>query len=193
MKRGGPAVWKHRTPPPSNWVEIAPATDICLVLVLPAGTKAEADLIKTTSAVEFRTLTEDELGIWLAQQAQQACGTTIVPEAAALLVRTVVNPDALDEGDHTFTLSAENRGGTVGTGTGTIDDHGGGVKYADVAPTGPTGLTPAPVTNTTALDDDRALSIADRGYVMETGKISLEGPAEELIADPRIREAYLGL
>lgn len=38
-----------------------------------------------------------------------------------------------------------------------------------------------------------ALSIADRGYVMETGKISLEGPAEELIADPRIREAYLGL
>lgn len=38
-----------------------------------------------------------------------------------------------------------------------------------------------------------ALSIADRGYVMETGKISLEGPAAELIADPRIREAYLGL
>ena len=38
-----------------------------------------------------------------------------------------------------------------------------------------------------------ALSIADRGYVMETGRISLEGPAAELIADPRIREAYLGL
>lgn len=38
-----------------------------------------------------------------------------------------------------------------------------------------------------------ALSIADRGYVMETGKISLSGTAEELIADPRIREAYLGI
>ena len=38
-----------------------------------------------------------------------------------------------------------------------------------------------------------ALSIADRGYVMETGRITLSGPAAELIADPRIREAYLGL
>jgi branched-chain amino acid transport system ATP-binding protein len=38
-----------------------------------------------------------------------------------------------------------------------------------------------------------ALSIADRGYVMETGTILLSGTAEELIADPRIREAYLGI
>lgn len=38
-----------------------------------------------------------------------------------------------------------------------------------------------------------ALQIADRGYVMETGRISMEGAAEELIADPRIREAYLGI
>ncbi len=38
-----------------------------------------------------------------------------------------------------------------------------------------------------------ALSIADRGYVMETGKIAMEGPASELIADPRIRETYLGI
>lgn len=38
-----------------------------------------------------------------------------------------------------------------------------------------------------------ALSIADRGYVMETGKILMSGTAEELIADPRIREAYLGI
>ena len=38
-----------------------------------------------------------------------------------------------------------------------------------------------------------ALSIANRGYVMETGTISLSGTAEELIADPRIREAYLGI
>ncbi|MDO5642942.1 MAG: ABC transporter ATP-binding protein [Paracoccus sp. (in: a-proteobacteria)] len=38
-----------------------------------------------------------------------------------------------------------------------------------------------------------ALKIADRGYVMETGQITMEGPAEALIADPRIREAYLGI
>lgn len=38
-----------------------------------------------------------------------------------------------------------------------------------------------------------ALSIADRGYVMETGRITMSGPAAELIADPRIREAYLGI
>ncbi|MEO0751601.1 MAG: ABC transporter ATP-binding protein [Pseudomonadota bacterium] len=38
-----------------------------------------------------------------------------------------------------------------------------------------------------------ALSIADRGYVMETGHIAMEGPAAELMDDPRIREAYLGV
>lgn len=38
-----------------------------------------------------------------------------------------------------------------------------------------------------------ALKIADRGYVMETGQITIDGPAEALIADPRIREAYLGI
>ncbi len=38
-----------------------------------------------------------------------------------------------------------------------------------------------------------ALKIADRGYVMETGRITMSGTAEELISDPRIREAYLGI
>lgn len=38
-----------------------------------------------------------------------------------------------------------------------------------------------------------ALKIADRGYVMETGRITMSGTAAELIADPRIREAYLGI
>ena len=38
-----------------------------------------------------------------------------------------------------------------------------------------------------------ALAISDRGYVMETGRIIMSGPAEELIADKRIREAYLGI
>lgn len=38
-----------------------------------------------------------------------------------------------------------------------------------------------------------ALSIADRGYVMETGQIIMSAPAEELLADDRVREAYLGV
>jgi branched-chain amino acid transport system ATP-binding protein len=37
-----------------------------------------------------------------------------------------------------------------------------------------------------------ALSIADRGYVMETGKIVMEGGGQELLADPTVVEAYLG-
>jgi branched-chain amino acid transport system ATP-binding protein len=38
-----------------------------------------------------------------------------------------------------------------------------------------------------------ALQIADRGYVMETGHITMQGAASALIADPRIRAAYLGI
>lgn len=37
-----------------------------------------------------------------------------------------------------------------------------------------------------------ALETADRGYVMVTGKIVLEGVSEQLQADPRIQDAYLG-
>ena len=38
-----------------------------------------------------------------------------------------------------------------------------------------------------------ALQIADYGYVLETGEVSLAGPSQELAADPRVIEAYLGL
>ena len=37
-----------------------------------------------------------------------------------------------------------------------------------------------------------ALEIANRAYVMETGTITVSGPAAELLADPKVREAYLG-
>ena len=37
-----------------------------------------------------------------------------------------------------------------------------------------------------------ALEIADRGYVLEAGQLSLEGPARELLANPNLRAAYLG-
>ena len=38
----------------------------------------------------------------------------------------------------------------------------------------------------------KALSIADRGYVLETGKIVLEGKASELLNDESVKKAYLG-
>ena len=38
-----------------------------------------------------------------------------------------------------------------------------------------------------------ALAIADRGYVMETGHIVLHGPAGELLRNPQVQQAYLGL
>ena len=37
-----------------------------------------------------------------------------------------------------------------------------------------------------------ALSIASRGYVLETGCITVSGTGEELMGNPRVREAYLG-
>ena len=37
-----------------------------------------------------------------------------------------------------------------------------------------------------------ALKIADRGYVLETGRITLEGSGRELLSNPAVRAAYLG-
>ena len=50
------------------------------------------------------------------------------------------------------------------------------------------GLTILVVEQNTVL----ALSVADRAYVLETGRIVLEGPASELKHNARVREAYLG-
>jgi branched-chain amino acid transport system ATP-binding protein len=38
----------------------------------------------------------------------------------------------------------------------------------------------------------RALSIAQRAYVMESGLITLSGQAKQLLSDPQVRAAYLG-
>ncbi|MDO9285987.1 MAG: ABC transporter ATP-binding protein [Aquabacterium sp.] len=38
----------------------------------------------------------------------------------------------------------------------------------------------------------RALGLADRGYVMESGLITMEGEAKALLDDPKVRAAYLG-
>jgi branched-chain amino acid transport system ATP-binding protein len=37
-----------------------------------------------------------------------------------------------------------------------------------------------------------ALKIADTGYVLETGRITLSGTGKEMLESPQVREAYLG-
>jgi len=38
-----------------------------------------------------------------------------------------------------------------------------------------------------------ALTLADRGYVLETGRIVMEGTGEELLKNPHVKKAYLGI
>jgi branched-chain amino acid transport system ATP-binding protein len=38
----------------------------------------------------------------------------------------------------------------------------------------------------------RALALANRGYVMESGEVTMSGPARQLLEDPKVRAAYLG-
>jgi branched-chain amino acid transport system ATP-binding protein len=42
-------------------------------------------------------------------------------------------------------------------------------------------------------DVRHSLSLSDRSYVLEHGRVVLEGKASELIDDPHIRAAYLGM
>jgi branched-chain amino acid transport system ATP-binding protein len=51
------------------------------------------------------------------------------------------------------------------------------------------GLTILVVEQNTAL----ALEVADHGYVLEQGRFAIQGPAPSLMADPRVRQAYLGI
>ena len=39
----------------------------------------------------------------------------------------------------------------------------------------------------------KALAVADRGYVLETGRVVLAGSGAALLADGQVREAYLGM
>ena len=39
---------------------------------------------------------------------------------------------------------------------------------------------------------NQAIAVADRGYVLETGCITLEGKGSDLLNDPKVRAAYLG-
>lgn len=41
-------------------------------------------------------------------------------------------------------------------------------------------------------NSEMALQIADRGYVLSSGKILIQGTAQELLSDPKVKQAYLG-
>ncbi|MEW6472764.1 MAG: ABC transporter ATP-binding protein [Actinomycetota bacterium] len=60
--------------------------------------------------------------------------------------------------------------------------------FAIVAELRSTGVTILLVEQNASL----ALQQADRGYVLEAGRMTLAGPADELMADERVRQAYLG-
>lgn len=90
-----------------------PAVDLCLLLVIPSGTKPEAAHLKQASAVEFRSLTEGDLVQWIAHQAQTACQTTIAADAAALLASYGGNDLALLAGE-LQKLAAYTNGGPIG-------------------------------------------------------------------------------
>lgn len=51
------------------------------------------------------------------------------------------------------------------------------------------GMTILVVEQNTAL----ALEVADHGYVLEQGHFAMEGPASGLMADPKVKQAYLGI
>ena len=38
-----------------------------------------------------------------------------------------------------------------------------------------------------------ALSVADHAYVLETGRVTMQGPGPELLANDEVRRAYLGM
>ena len=42
-------------------------------------------------------------------------------------------------------------------------------------------------------DVRHSLNLSDRGYVLEHGRVAMEGEAADLIDDPHIREVYLGI
>jgi DNA polymerase-3 subunit delta len=66
-----------------------PAPDTVLILVTPAGAKADRPLADRTTAVEFAPLTGDRLPRWVAYHVETVLGRTITADAVALLLEAV--------------------------------------------------------------------------------------------------------
>ena len=90
----------------------APPPETTLVLVLAAGTKADAALVAGATAIEFKSLSEDDLLKWIVHHAG-TLGTTITPDAASLLASYGGNDLALLSGE-LQKLTAFANGGAIG-------------------------------------------------------------------------------
>ena len=91
-----------------------PASDTVLLLVAPAGAKADKPLTERSTAVEFAPLTGDRLPKWIAYHAETVLERPITPDAVALLVEAV--------GADLSQLAVELEKLASYTG-GTIDEH----------------------------------------------------------------------
>jgi len=67
-----------------------PQSDLLLVLISPAGAKADKTIDEVATVVEFRQLTDNEVTKWIEHQVQLS-GASIAPDAAALLFEAVGN------------------------------------------------------------------------------------------------------
>ena len=108
-------------------------------LVLADGTANSADY---GSALQ---ISSDGGANWVSY----AGGNTTLNANGALILRTPVKQDSLNEGAETFTLAATNMGGTAGTGTATIRDDGAGSVFKNDGNDDSVAVR----------DDDRPLSI----------------------------------
>jgi DNA polymerase III subunit delta len=67
----------------------SPAADAVVILVAPAGAKADRALSATATALEFEPLTGDRVPKWITYHAETELGTPITPDAVALLQSAV--------------------------------------------------------------------------------------------------------
>lgn len=68
-----------------------PASDTLLLLVSPAGTKADAPLTASSTVLDFEPLSPERVRKWIAHQATTALSMTVTDDAAALLQQSVGN------------------------------------------------------------------------------------------------------
>jgi hypothetical protein len=159
-----------------------------LVRLSTADLSAEAKMGQGPAMTDGSQDYAPQLQVWSASSGVSGAWVDYTPGSqvaipaggAPLLVRAAVVNDLLNEGTHTFTLTATNAGGTAGTGLASIDDQGQGTLFPDVAP-GTNGLPM--VDSVSTRNDDRPVAVADTLTVEIAGSVAAniiqrnDGPA----------------